>query len=234
MEGTARKRRRENFDPSVFGMRITEESNDFEAHFKAELGKAWNRALSAEEIPTRKVLGHIPKVLDRVENPLIFADFLLETYSQGNEYAVSALKSLFILITKHNLECKDYYKHLYRLLNLELSKLNPDPEYLTLVEKSLASKSLPEGVLAAFSKRMCRHALVSPRDTVLWIVRLVSKILEGRPDLEYLLIGEGKTDGFVEQADTPDTANAGKTFLHELDLLRVHWDPQISDLVDKI
>ena len=81
MEGKARKRRRENFDPSVFGMRITEEWNNFESNFKAELGKAWTRALGAEEIPTRKILGHIPKVLDRVENPLIFADFLLETYS---------------------------------------------------------------------------------------------------------------------------------------------------------
>ena len=112
--------------------------------------------------------------------------------------------------------------------------MQPDPEYLALVEKSLASKSLPEGVLAAFSKRMCRHALISPRDTVLWIVRLVSKIIEGRPDLEYLLIGEGKTDQFNEIADAPESANAGKTFLHELDLLRSHWDPQIANLVDKI
>lgn len=218
----------------MFGLRITEEWNNFEANFKAELGKAWTRALGAEEIPTRKVLGHIPKVLDHVENPLIFADFLLETYSSGNEHAVAALKSLFILITKHNLECKDYYKHLYRLLRLELSKAQPDPEYLSLVEKSLGSKSLPEGVLAAFSKRMCHHALISPRDTVLWIVRLVSKILEDRPDLEYLLIGEGKKDRFDVAADIPEKSKAGKTFLHELDLLRAHWDPEIANIVEKI
>lgn len=46
LEGKTRKRRRENFDPSVFGLRITEEFNDFSSNFKAELGKAWVRALS--------------------------------------------------------------------------------------------------------------------------------------------------------------------------------------------
>lgn len=146
------------------------------------------------------MLAYIPKILGEVENPLIFADFLLETYVQGNEHAVAALKSLFVLITKYNLECKDYYKHLYRLLSLELGKSTPDPDYLSLVEKSLASKTLPAPVLAAFSKRMCKYAVVSSRDTVLWIVRLVAKILTGRPDLEYLLIGEGKADEFDREA----------------------------------
>jgi hypothetical protein len=148
------KRRRENFDPEVFGLRIVEETTEFTANFRAALGRAWGHILESdiEESTAAQIIASLPSLLPAVDNPLIFSNFLLRKFKQGGELAVASLSSLFLLITKHKLECKGYYKYLYRTLAIEFGKSEPSKEYLKLVEASLKSSALPAKIVAAFMK----------------------------------------------------------------------------------
>ena len=70
----------------------------------------------------RKILLNIPtKVLPRMANPLLLADFLTSSYeSQGNASKILALHGLYLLMTQGNLDYPFFYGKLYSLLTIDI------------------------------------------------------------------------------------------------------------------
>ena len=73
----------------------------------------------------RTILHSIPnEILPNFDVPLLLADFLLGAFDQGHDFdtKVLALKSLFLLLTNHGLDCPKYYTKLYALLDARVEK----------------------------------------------------------------------------------------------------------------
>ena len=67
----------------------------------------------------KKIMLEMPKkVLFNFENPLVLSDFLTFYLNQDDdiEIQVLALRALFILLEKHNLDYPNYYKKLYQMI----------------------------------------------------------------------------------------------------------------------
>ena len=58
------------------------------------------------------------KILPNFGNPLLLADFLMGSLEEKSDLQnqVYALKGLFLLLSKHGLDCPKYYDKLYQLL----------------------------------------------------------------------------------------------------------------------
>ena len=126
--------------------------------------RAW-RALLALPLPNevlRGVLRMLPeRVFPHVPRPLVYCDLLSDAYARGGAEGVLALRGLFVLMTKHNLEYPHFYRRLYALLTAD-SLCGPQrAEFAHELKIFLSSSGLPAYLLAAFAKRFARLALVA-------------------------------------------------------------------------
>jgi len=120
---------------------------------------------SPKEIISNLLINLNKVVLENLENPLIFSDFLINIYekAQENDFGmqVLSLSGLFILITKYKLDYQNYYSMLYKSLcknYYDGNKLNfiLDSKYrsriLKILEISLKPSSVPILVILSFLK----------------------------------------------------------------------------------
>lgn len=104
-------------------------------------------------------------ILENLENPLIFSDFLINIYEKAKEkdfsMKVLSLSGLFILITKYKLDYQNYYNMLYQSLcqcYYDGNKLNFifDSKYrnriFKIFEISLKPSTVPILVILSFLK----------------------------------------------------------------------------------
>lgn len=104
-------------------------------------------------------------VLENLENPLIFSDFLINIYEKSKEkdfsMKVLSLSGLFVLITKYKLDYQNYYNMLYKSLcesYYDGNKLNFifDSKYrnriFKIFEISLKPASVPILIILSFIK----------------------------------------------------------------------------------
>lgn len=104
-------------------------------------------------------------ILENLENPLIFSDFLINIYEKAKEkdfaMKVLSLSGLFILITKYKLDYQNYYNMLYQSLcqnYYDGNKLNFifDAKYrnriFKIFEISLKPSTVPILVILSFLK----------------------------------------------------------------------------------
>uniref|UniRef100_A0A6B2L1L0 CCAAT-binding factor domain-containing protein n=1 Tax=Arcella intermedia TaxID=1963864 RepID=A0A6B2L1L0_9EUKA len=190
------------------------------------------------------VLGTLhEKVIPFMANPNVLMDWLMVCVSLGGEYAILAMHSLFLLITKHNLEYPRFYPKLYELLEAKILDVPYVSKFFSLTEIFLKSPLLPSYMVAAFIKRMLRLCLISPTSPALMMLPLIYNLLINHPTTQVLIHRTmDKKDG-VLQLDTQfkiqeDPYDPNETDLHkcnainsslwELKLLMNHSVPQVA------
>lgn len=179
-------------------------------------------------------------VLDFVPEPLRFADFFIQAYSDHGSgiVGVLALDGIFSLITEQGLEYKDFYKQLYRLLSSRVLYVRYRSRFYSLLTKCLVrNEMLPAHLVAAFCKRLCRTALCGPPSGALFVLALVSNLLRKHPECMCLVDrneGDEIEDLFLPDENDPTKSRALQSSLWELAVLERHYFPSVSTLAKSI
>jgi len=133
------------------------------------------------------------KIIQNVSNPIIFSDYLIKKTSEIkiksiNDFDIQifGLSSLFILLTKYNLDYDKYYELLYKLISQKFNCLTIfDSKYknriLKLLQLSLTSEQIPYVVICSFIKRLLRIALFAKVEIIYSLLSLVMKIIQLQP-----------------------------------------------------
>ena len=124
-------------------------------HHRREFCKAWRAVLlrPLASSTRRRVLSLLPEaILPHVPRPLRYCDFLSDSFAGGGVEALLALKGLFMLMQRHNLEYPSFYARLYALLSVA-ARCGPHRAlFARELELFLSSSALPAYLLAAFAK----------------------------------------------------------------------------------
>ena len=211
--------------------------------FMSEYQKAWMAVLKLN-LPLaslKRSLSFLPHyVLDYVPNPLRFADFFMQAYSDHGSglVGVLALDGLFELITENGLEYPNFYKQLYRLVSSRVLYVKHRARFFSLLTKCLIrNEMLPAHLVAAFCKRLCRAALSGPPPGVLFVLALVSNLLRKHPECTCLYdrkSSDEMTDEYLPNEDDPAKAKALQSSLWELDVLERHYYAPVATLAKSI
>ena len=133
------------------------------------------------------------KIVQNVVNPIIFSDYLLNKTNEIkiksiNDFDIQifGLSSLFVLLTKYNLDYDKYYELLYKLISQKFNGITIfDSKYknriLKLLELSLTSEQIPYIVICSFIKKLLRISLFSKVEIIYSLLSLVMKIIQLHP-----------------------------------------------------
>jgi len=211
--------------------------------FRREYKKAWLAVLRLPLPATslKKALHILPQnVLNYVAQPLRFADFFMQAYSDHGSgiIGVLALDGLFLLITKYGLEYQNFYTQLYKLVSTRVMYAKYRARFYSLMTKCLVLNAmLPAHLVAAFIKRLCRCALSGPPSSALFVLALVSNLLKKHPECNCLVQrkeGTEMEDGFVAEEDDPVKCRALQSSLWELAVFERHYYPAVATLAKSI
>ncbi|KAL3922956.1 MAG: hypothetical protein SGILL_001927 [Bacillariaceae sp.] len=212
--------------------------------FRREYQKAW---LSVLRLPLpmsslKQALHYIPEnVLNYISQPLRFADFFMQAYSDHENSGVIgilALDGLFLLITEYGLEYPNFYKQLYKLVSAKALYGKHRTRFFSLLTKCLVrNEMLPAHLVAAYVKRSCRCALSGPPSGALFVLALVSNLLRKHPECSCLIQrkeGSEIEDSFLPDEDDPVECRALHSSLWELAVFEKHYYPAVATLAKSI
>ena len=132
-------------------------------------------------------------IIKNVSNPIIFSDYLLQKTSNLKcksitdfDIKILGLSSLFILLTKFNLDYDKYYELLYKLISQKINTYTIfDSKYkdriLKLLEMSLSSDQIPYVVICSFIKKLLRICLFATDEIIYSLLSLVMKLIQIHP-----------------------------------------------------
>ena len=133
------------------------------------------------------------KIVQNVTNPIIFSDYLLNKTGEIkiqsiNDFDIQifGLSSLFVLLTKYNLDYDKYYELLYKLVSQKFNGITIfDSKYknriLKLLELSLTSEQIPYIIICSFIKKLLRISLFEKVEIIYSLLSLVMKIIQLHP-----------------------------------------------------
>jgi U3 small nucleolar RNA-associated protein 19 len=210
------------------------------SHKKA-LANAWFAVLKLPLPPSalKSALQFLPgHVIPHVANPLRFADFFMQAYSQTGVISLLALEGLFLLMTQHGLEYPLFYTSLYSLVQPNIFFQKYRVRFFELLNKCLSQNDmLPAHVIAAFCKRLLRSSLSVPPPGILFCLALVSNLLRKHPECAALIhrgTGELMEDPFDPHTNDPTQARALESSLWELSSLSQHYYPAVVTMAKSI
>ena len=133
------------------------------------------------------------KIVQNVINPIIFSDYLLNKTGEIkiksiNDFDIQifGLSSLFVLLTKYDLDYDKYYELLYRLISQKFNGITIfDSKFknriLKLLELSLSSDQIPYVVVCSFLKKLLRISLFEKVEIIYSLLSLVMKLIQLHP-----------------------------------------------------
>ena len=205
--------------------------------------KAYNSTwIEFLKMPKSKELYHTilsslhDKVIPLMQNPKLLIDFLVDSYDLGGTSSLLSLNSLFILITKYNLDYPSFYPKLYRMLTPDLYHTTYLTRFLSMLDLFLKSSLLPAYLVAAFVKRLARNALQAPPHVIVMVLRLLTNLMKLHPSVKRLVHRgpdhqAAREDPFLEGEDDPSLCNALDSSLWELEILADHYCPATGAVV---
>lgn len=202
-------------------------------HLK-EFSRAWLLlfSLPMSTKQRRLALKHLPAhVTPYLVQPVMLADYLLQTVDQGGVAGILALESLFQIIVLHNLDYPRFFEALYRMCNTEVFSAKYRSKFTTLLHTSLKSTNLPAYTVAAFIKRLTSLAIKIPGPSAAFCLAQSVVLLTNHPQCQKLIHNTDKAgEGGVYDAEVNDTSccNAFNTSLYEATLLQQHYIPEIA------
>lgn len=184
----------------------------------------------------RRILLNIPtKVIPRMANPLLLADFLTSAYeTQSNASKILALHGLYILLTQHNLEYPFFYGKLYSLLTIDLFSAKYKARFFYLLDIFLQSSHLPVNLVASFAKRLARLALWIPQHDQCLILTFIHNLIIRHPTMQ-VMIDRSQTgsspsheNAYLPDELDPNKTNAIDSSLWEIETLTHHHHPDVG------
>ena len=225
------------------------------SYHKRIFGKCWLLLLSSPpEHPLslphhRTILKHLPEhILPHFNKPLLLSEYLTICYKYGGIISILSLESIFILITKYNLDYPNFFLSLYHLCIPETFSAKYRSKFLNLLSISLKSTNIEKHTIAAFIKRLSILTLCIPIYSTLYCIALITSLLREHPECLVLLHRSSTEKGHNSDPSTTNTTTqeynndnnitdlqytnslSSNTSLYELDLLQLHYSSLISDI----
>lgn len=178
----------------------------------------------------RELLILLPdRVVPHLHNPLLVADFFIESYNRGGALSMMALNGLFILIHKYHLDYPNFYEKLYALLVPNIFYQKYRARFFFLMDVFLSSTHIPGYLVAAFAKRLARLALTAPPYALPYVIPFINNLLIRHKGLGFLINSEEEmsflTDPYDASEPDPAKSKATESSLWELKTLQSHWHP---------
>ena len=172
------------------------------------------------------------KIVQNVVNPIIFSDYLLNKTNEIkiksiNDFDIQifGLSSLFVLLTKYNLDYDKYYELLYKLISQKFNGITIfDSKHknriLKLLELSLTSEQIPYIVICSFLKKLLRISLFSKVEIIYSLLSLVMKIIQLHPRTLNLIMDNKSKKILKKNIESNSTflngSNANENNLNEI------------------
>jgi hypothetical protein len=174
--------------------------NEMKKKFQLILIYLMNQASIPKEILSNILVNLNKVILENLENPLIFSDFLIDVYEKNEDYdlKILSLSGLFILITKYKLDYSDYYNMLYKTISLKSASKESVFEcknrnrLFKILSLSLKSPSVAIFVIFSFIKRLARICLTSNISNIAIILSLIQNVIRTHPRVLSLLVRKKK------------------------------------------
>lgn len=111
----------------------------------------------------KRVLGLLHgRVIPRLAEPLLLADFLTHALDAGGLTGMLALNGLFLLVTRHGLEYPQFYERLYSLLKPNAFGAKHRQQFFQMMDIFLASgASYQRACASRTSLQRCWHLAAS-------------------------------------------------------------------------
>eukprot|EP00756_Hemistasia_phaeocysticola_P011346 Hpha_TRINITY_DN15110_c0_g2::TRINITY_DN15110_c0_g2_i1::g.127146::m.127146/K14771/NOC4, UTP19; U3 small nucleolar RNA-associated protein 19 len=218
------QKRRERGGKQVSVLHAHEHKHVFERLWLGVLGMKLERGrlLTLLESMHEAIIPHLP-------DPKVLFDFLSTSYTEGGIVGVLALQALFVLMTKHGLEYPAFFDQLYALMTPDICSLRHRERYFDLASQFLTSVGLGAGTVAAFIKRACRVALLSPTPAAGFLVPFVRYLLLRHPQTMVLVHREGAgVDPWDPEEPDPTKSRALESSAWELSALANHANPTVA------
>ncbi|KAH9365734.1 hypothetical protein HPB48_009605 [Haemaphysalis longicornis] len=181
----------------------------------------------------RELLILLPdRVIPYLHNPLLVADFFIESYNRGGSHSLMALNGLFILIHRYHLDYPNFYEKLYALLAPDVFYQKYRARFFFLTDLFLSSSHLPAYLVAAFAKKLARMALSAPPYALLYVVPFIGNLLIRHRSLATMINDpsdqDASTDPYDAEQPNPSQCKAADSSLWELKTLQSHWHPTVA------
>ncbi|CAD8072139.1 unnamed protein product [Paramecium primaurelia] len=153
-------------------------------------------------------------LVDKVDNPLILADFLQHSIDNGSlELKINSLQSLLILITRFNYNLENFYERLIQIIDTEGAfECSSKSKLFKLIDVATKSSKVPLQTLARIIQSILRAFLKESCSLQLAATQLIFNIFKKHVTLKQ----------FLQQGDTQ---------LVELASYQNHWHPEIKRII---
>lgn len=182
----------------------------------------------------------LEKVMMHLEKPALLTDYLMDSLDIGGPVSLLALQGIFILIHKYNMSYPNIYEKLYAMFEPEIFHMKFKPRLFHLADIFLSSSYLPETLVAAFAKRLARLALIAPPQDIIIILYFIGNLIIRHQGLKRLICDsnggghEISNDPYLMDESDPNKSHALQSALWELQLLKSHLLPNISQAAKNI
>ncbi|KAJ8915164.1 hypothetical protein NQ315_000416, partial [Exocentrus adspersus] len=200
------------------------------------LNKIWHCIMLWEHTPqTHKqlLIVLLEKVLPHLEKPLLLTDFLMDSLDGGGAVSLLALQGIFTMIQVHNLNYPNIFQKLYSMFEPEIFHTKHKARLFHLSDLFLSSTHLPEGLVAAFAKRLARLALIAPSEDIIIICKFIGNLILRHPGLKCLLnnsnCATANVDPYIMEERDPLRSCALSSSLWELETLQYHVLPSVAN-----
>jgi U3 small nucleolar RNA-associated protein 19 len=172
------------------------------------------------------------KLLPKMSNPLMCADFLNKSYQVGGLISILALDSLYVLISKYNIEIPEFYKKIYEQLNPSIFNTKYKSRYFALLDTCLSSTHLSVYLVAAFMKKISRLLLFAPSTDTKVLLRFITNLAIRHPTCKQLIHRKnGKSisgDPFDINSTNLNQTTVINSSVWEVQAIANHYSPSIA------
>ncbi|XP_068628510.1 nucleolar complex protein 4 homolog B [Battus philenor] len=181
----------------------------------------------------RALLLLVERLMPLLTRPHLATDMLCDSLDAGGPISMLALQGVLELVRRHNIDYPDMYDRLYAMFEPEMFATRYKRRLVHLADIFLSSTHLPEGLVAAFAKRLSRLALVASPEDAISLLQLVANLLLRHPALKRMICYEDtpaimSTDPYVMEETSAVGSRALGSSLWEVSALRRHAAPGVA------
>ena len=206
---------------------------------KNAFGHVWIKILAYPQVLGKTRIKDLLTIMDSViipscSNPKLLFDFLKGCYDYEGAIRILSLKSLFLLITSHNLDYPDFFLQLYAMFDADLLHSKYRNLFFKILPDFLSSPLVPNYVVASCVKRLARLCLFAPPASILWVMPFIYNVIQKHSICKEMihrnLVSTVANDPFCMALGNPKESRALQSSLWELDQLACHYCPEVSSL----
>ncbi|CAH2068179.1 unnamed protein product, partial [Iphiclides podalirius] len=187
----------------------------------------------------RALLLLVERLMPLLSRPHLATDMLCDSLDAGGPISMLALQGVLELVRRHNIDYPDMYDRLYAMFEPEMFATRYKRRLIHLADIFLSSTHLPEGLVAAFAKRLSRLALVASPEDAISLLQLVANLLLRHPALKRMICYEDtpaimSADPYVMEETSAVGARALGSSLWEVSALRRHVAPAVASAAARV